>query len=108
MLRDLAENEVTQLLGLVAEVEHSPVLADHTQHLLSDMDYQLCLDYCVVTSGDYGNLRSIPLLFILLATLTDEQVGEERVDQWEVSRGSLNSLASVSSTKMVRNLQVGG
>ena len=49
VLADLTQDEVPQLLGLVAEQQHSPVLTDHSQHLLTNMNHQLCLDYCVIT-----------------------------------------------------------
>ena len=57
MLGDLAQDEITQLLWLVAEVEHSSVLADDPEHLLSDVNHQLCLDDGVVTSAHYTHLR---------------------------------------------------
>ena len=41
MLCDLAQDEVPQLLGLVAEVEDSAVLAYHSQLLFSHVDHQL-------------------------------------------------------------------
>ena len=49
VLADLTQDEVPQLLGLVAEQQHSPVLADHSQHLLTNMNHQLCLDDGVIT-----------------------------------------------------------
>jgi len=56
MLGDLAEDEVAELLRLVAEVEHAPVLADDAQHLLTHVDHQLGLDDRVVARAHHAHL----------------------------------------------------
>ena len=56
MLTDLTQDEVPQLLRLVAEQQDPTVLADDPQHLLPHVDDQLGLDDGVVPRGDYRDL----------------------------------------------------
>ena len=57
VLGQLAEDKVPQFLRLVAEVEDPAVLADDALHLLTDMDHELCLYYCIVGRANYANLK---------------------------------------------------
>ena len=57
VLADLAEDEVPQLLRLVAEHQHAAVLADDAQHLLSHVDHELGLDDGVVPGRDHRHLH---------------------------------------------------
>ena len=56
MLRDLAEDEVPELLRLVAEVQHLAVLAHHRQLLLAHVDDELRAQDGVVAGGDDAHL----------------------------------------------------
>ena len=56
MLSQLTQDEVSQLLGFVAKVENSSVLANDTLHLLSDMDDELGLVDCIVSGTYYTHL----------------------------------------------------
>ena len=56
VLRDLAEDEVPELLRLVAEVQHLAVLAHHRQLLLPHVDHQLRPQHGVVAGGHDAHL----------------------------------------------------
>ena len=56
VLRDLTEDEVPELLRLVAEVEHLAVLAHHRQLLLAHVNDELRAQDGVVAGGDDAHL----------------------------------------------------
>ena len=62
VLRDLAEDEVPELLRLVAEVQHLAVLAHHRQLLLAHVDHQLSPQNRVVPRGHDAHLKVIDVV----------------------------------------------
>ena len=53
MLADLTQDEVPELLRLVAEHQDPAVFTDNPEHLLAHVDHQLGLDDGVVAGGDH-------------------------------------------------------